>query len=80
MAGGERASVAAASTALVAALAQWLSTALILGSWWALVPGVLIVVIFVVRTALEDKMLQAELPGYADYAKIVRHRLILGVW
>ena len=64
----------------VGVILMWLSTALMLGSWWALVPGVLIAVIFVVRTALEDRMLQAELPGYADYAKSVRHRLIPGVW
>jgi protein-S-isoprenylcysteine O-methyltransferase Ste14 len=64
----------------VGVILMWLSTALILGSWWALVPGVLIAVIFVVRTALEDRMLQAELPGYADYAKRVRQRLIPGVW
>ncbi|HEX7588414.1 MAG TPA: isoprenylcysteine carboxylmethyltransferase family protein, partial [Anaerolineae bacterium] len=64
----------------VGVILMWLSTALILGSWWALVPGVLIAVIFVVRTALEDRMLQAELPGYADYAKSVRQRLIPGVW
>ncbi len=51
-----------------------------LGSWWALVPSVLIGVGFVVRTALEDRTLQAELPGYADYATRVRYRLIPGLW
>jgi protein-S-isoprenylcysteine O-methyltransferase Ste14 len=64
----------------VGVILMWLSTALILGSWWALVPGVFIAVIFVVRAALEDRMLQAELPGYADYAKRVQQRLIPGVW
>ena len=64
----------------VGVIILWLSTALILGSWWALAPGLIIAVIFVVRTALEDRMLQAELPGYADYAKRVRQRLVPGVW
>jgi protein-S-isoprenylcysteine O-methyltransferase Ste14 len=52
----------------------------LLGSWWAVIPGVLNIVLFFVRTALEDKTLQAELPGYKDYVKQVRYRLIPGIW
>jgi protein-S-isoprenylcysteine O-methyltransferase Ste14 len=55
-------------------------TPLLLGSWWALVPGTLNVVLFIIRTALEDRTLQAELPGYAEYAQRVRYRLVPGVW
>ena len=29
---------------------------------------------------LEDKTLQAELPGYAEYAQRVRYRLLPGAW
>ena len=54
--------------------------ALFLGSWWALVPAILIGVLMVIRTALEDHTLQAELPGYAAYAQRVRYRLLPGVW
>jgi protein-S-isoprenylcysteine O-methyltransferase Ste14 len=54
--------------------------ALELGSWWALVPGALIMLLFVVRTALEDRTLQEELPGYSEYAERVRFRLLPGVW
>jgi protein-S-isoprenylcysteine O-methyltransferase Ste14 len=54
--------------------------ALLLGSWWALVPGAIISALFVVRTGLEDRMLQAELPGYKEYAQRVRYRLLPGVW
>ncbi len=43
------------------------------------VAGVIIVTISV-RTYLEDMMLKIELPGYADYAKSVRYRLIPFVW
>jgi protein-S-isoprenylcysteine O-methyltransferase Ste14 len=34
----------------------------------------------VIRTALEDRTLLAELPGYAEYAQRVRYRLLPGVW
>jgi protein-S-isoprenylcysteine O-methyltransferase Ste14 len=37
-------------------------------------------VVFVIRTALEDRTLHEELPGYVDYAKQTRFRLIPGVW
>ena len=53
---------------------------LALGSLWALIPAALVVGGFVVRTALEDKTLQAELDGYKDYAAQVRYRLLPGVW
>jgi protein-S-isoprenylcysteine O-methyltransferase Ste14 len=36
--------------------------------------------LFVVRTALEDRMLQEELDGYRDYATQVRYRLLPGIW
>jgi protein-S-isoprenylcysteine O-methyltransferase Ste14 len=51
-----------------------------LGSWWALVFSGLIVVVFIVRTHLEDKTLKNELPGYTEYAKKTRYCLIPGVW
>jgi protein-S-isoprenylcysteine O-methyltransferase Ste14 len=34
----------------------------------------------VVRTALEDRTLRAEPPGYAEYARRTRYRLFPGVW
>jgi len=57
-----------------------LSTLSFLGSWWAFVPCGLIVVIFILRTALEDQTLCEELPGYAEYARRMRYRLLPGVW
>jgi protein-S-isoprenylcysteine O-methyltransferase Ste14 len=56
------------------------SIPLALGSLWALVPGVLIVILFIIRTALEDRTLMEELPGYKDYAEQVRFRLVPGIW
>jgi protein-S-isoprenylcysteine O-methyltransferase Ste14 len=63
-----------------AILIMWPGIALELGSWLALIPAAVIVVVFVIRTALEDKTLQAELPGYAEYAQRTRYRLLPGVW
>ena len=51
-----------------------------LGSLFALVPALVIVGLFILRTSLEDKTLQAELLGYKEYARKVRFRLIPGVW
>ncbi len=56
------------------------SIPLFLGSWWTFVPCGLIVVLFITRTAMEDKTLQEELEGYAEYAGRVRYRLLPGVW
>ncbi len=53
---------------------------LLLGSWAALIPGVVNILLFVVRTALEDKTLQAELPGYPEYVQKVKYRLVPGIW
>ncbi len=53
---------------------------LLLDSMWAFIPAVLLVVVMVIRTALEDKTLQDELPGYKEYAQKVRYRLIPGIW
>ena len=57
-----------------------LATPPMLGSLWALIPAGLIACLYVVRTALEDKTLQAELAGYQDYARQVRYRLVPGAW
>jgi len=57
-----------------------LSTPLLLASAWAFIPALLAVLGIVIRTALEDRTLHAELPGYAEYATRVRFRMIPGVW
>jgi protein-S-isoprenylcysteine O-methyltransferase Ste14 len=46
-----------------------------LGSAWTAIPALLAALIAVIRTALEDRTLQEELPGYRDYAQRVRFRL-----
>ena len=59
---------------------QILSWPLILGSGWALVPTLAVIVLFVVRTSLEDRTLHAELPGYGAYTLRTRYRLLPGIW
>lgn len=53
---------------------------LLLDSLLAFPPILLFCLGIVLRTALEDKTLLAELPGYPEYAQQVRYRLIPGVW
>jgi len=57
-----------------------IATPLILGSVWAFIPCGLAVLLLVVRTALEDRTLHEELPGYAEYAQQTRYRLLPGIW
>ena len=58
----------------------FLSVPFLLGSWWSLVPAGAAVAGLIVRTALEDRTLRAELSGYDEYASRVRYRLLPGVW
>lgn len=60
--------------------ASYLATAFMLDALWALVPAVLVVILLVVRTALEDQALRSELEGYEAYAQRTRYRLLPGVW
>ena len=64
----------------VAIILTFIAQPIALGTWTALIPGIVGVVVYVIRTALEDGTLQRELPGYADYARQTRFRLIPGVW
>jgi protein-S-isoprenylcysteine O-methyltransferase Ste14 len=58
----------------------FLGIPLALGSLWALVPAILLCPLLVTRTVWEDRTLQAELPGYKEYAQRVRFRLVPGLW
>ena len=53
---------------------------LIIGSLLALIPVAIVISLFIIRTLLEDKTLQLELPGYREYAKKVKYRLFPGIW
>lgn len=53
---------------------------LLLGSLYAFVPGLVAMLLMVLRTALEDRTLSAELPGYVEYVQHTHYRLLPGVW
>ncbi|MCA6113342.1 isoprenylcysteine carboxylmethyltransferase family protein [Bradyrhizobium sp. WSM 1738] len=63
-----------------AAIAMFVGIPLALASWWGLLPAGLAIALLVVRTGWEDRLLQAELPGYADYVRRTRHKLVPGLW
>ena len=52
----------------------------LLASWGACLISGVSAILLILRTALEDRTLQAELTGYADYARQVRQRLLPGAW
>ena len=52
----------------------------ILGSWWGFLPNSVLISIIVIRTALEDRTLRKEFPGYEEYVQKVKYRLIPLVW
>ncbi len=64
----------------IGAILQSLGMPLLFGSLWALIPGLAAAALMVIRTAFEDRLLQAELPGYRDFAQSVRYRLLPGIW
>jgi protein-S-isoprenylcysteine O-methyltransferase Ste14 len=51
-----------------------------LGSWWSLLPLTPLVLLFLRRLALEERMLRSELEGYVAYSDRVRYRLVPGLW
>ena len=59
---------------------MYLFTPLALGSWWALIPALMIIPVIVARILNEEKLLANNLAGYTEYIQKVRFRLISGVW
>ena len=53
---------------------------LALGSYWALPFALLLFVVIVLRILYEEKFLMQNLPGYEEYCKKTRHRLIPWIW
>jgi protein-S-isoprenylcysteine O-methyltransferase Ste14 len=64
----------------VAGILLLFGMALVFGSRWAILPAALGAAALVLRTAAEDRFLQANLEGYRDYARRTRFRLLPGVW
>ena len=62
------------------ALLYLLGTPLALGSYWGLVPFIVIVPALILRLMDEERMLTKELEGYAEYKQRVPYRLLAGLW
>jgi len=56
------------------------SIPLILGSLYTFAPFVLYTALMTLRTYLEDRTLQEELPGYTEYTERVKYRLFPWIW
>lgn len=59
---------------------SYLMMPLVLDSWWAFIPVVPLSILLLIRTGLEDRTLQEELPGYREYSGRVKYRLFPGIW
>jgi protein-S-isoprenylcysteine O-methyltransferase Ste14 len=62
------------------ALLGYVGVPLLLNSTWAWLPAAFLTVVMVIRTTLEDRTLQAELPGFVEYTRKTRYRLLPGIW
>ena len=63
-----------------AALPLFVATPPALGSWYGLIPALLVVTVIIWRLLEEERHLARDLPGYAEYRSTVPARLVPGVW
>ena len=59
---------------------SWLAAPVFFSSVWLIIPMVLVMAANVARTALEDRTLREELPGYEEYTHQTKYRLVPGIW
>ncbi len=64
----------------MAAMILYTACPLVLGSYYALLPALLLPPLLIYRLLNEEKLLRAGLPGYDEYTKRVKFRLIPFVW
>lgn len=58
----------------------YIASPVALGSWWALIPALFIIPLLIARIRNEEQVLLHDLPGYEDYMRKVKYRLLPGVW
>jgi protein-S-isoprenylcysteine O-methyltransferase Ste14 len=58
----------------------YMASPVALGSYWAIIPALVIIPLLVARIRNEEEVLLRDLPGYAEYRQKVRYRLVLGIW
>jgi len=59
---------------------MYILTPLALGSYWAMIPSILIIPILVLRIKNEESVLLRELKGYPEYMQKTKYRLLPGIW
>ena len=62
------------------AILMYVASPLALGSYWAILPAICIIPIFIARIISEERVLTKELEGYSDYKLKTRYRLIPSIW
>lgn len=58
----------------------YIASPLALGSYWAILPALMIIPLLGARIRNEEEVLLRELVGYAEYRQKVKYRLLPGVW
>jgi len=61
-------------------LISFIGTPLALGSWWGMLALLVVLPALIWRLVDEERLLQSNLPGYTEYSRRVRYRLIPGVF
>jgi protein-S-isoprenylcysteine O-methyltransferase Ste14 len=61
-------------------LLLYLFSPMALGSYWAMIPALLIIPLLVARILNEEKVLVRDLDGYEEYLQSTKYRLIPGLW
>jgi protein-S-isoprenylcysteine O-methyltransferase Ste14 len=64
----------------VGVVVLFLVSPIVLGSWWAVIPALLVIPLIAARIKDEETALEQELPGYVEYKQKVKYRLIPFVW
>ena len=64
----------------MATILLFLMIPIVLGSWYALIAFAFYPAIIIVRLKDEEDLLTRELPGYAEYKKKVKYRIIPFIW
>ncbi|MGB2909812.1 MAG: isoprenylcysteine carboxylmethyltransferase family protein [Anaerolineales bacterium] len=61
-------------------LLLYILSPLALGSYWAMIPAILIIPVIIARIRNEESVLARDLSGYQEYMQKTRYRLIPGMW
>ena len=66
--------------AYLGSIIQSIGFPLLFGSLWSIIPVGLLIILFIIRTALEDRTLKNELKGYIEYSDKTRYKIIPFIW